>query len=96
MKKDFLSYSSSSALGGLGCNNMFRNPPSKCHCFHGKILHRMSRAKTNEGKRNKNYFIQCDRSKGKQKSGVMKKMGLLYIRNKALRFQAIFEATLED
>lgn len=23
MKKDFLSYSSSSALGGLGCNNMF-------------------------------------------------------------------------
>lgn len=56
----------------------------------------MSRAKTNEGKWNKNYFIKCDRNKGKQKSGVMKKMGLLYICKKALRFQAIFGATLED
>ena len=35
------------------------------------------KGKTNEGKWNKNYFIQWGRSKGKHKSGVMKKMGLL-------------------
>lgn len=68
MKKNFLR-----GVEGITCS---RNLPSKGCSFHGLKLHSPSRARANEMKWNKNYFLRWDGGRGNWKNKAMKEREL--------------------